>query len=398
MLTARTKSGTIFSLSNKYEKENLLILRNHEKFFCPVCGEAVSLKLGNQRIYHFAHRSGTVCSDFHESESLYHIKGKLQLFRWLQIQGIPAELEYYDSVIGQRPDIMFDFGGNRYALEYQCSPIPEEVFIKRTESYIQHHYIPLWILGSKHVKAKRSNVFSLSNFNYFFLRKITNRQLVLPSYCPEEKRFHILCSIQPFSIKNATANHQQFSIHKTGIEEILEPRVFNSFNYPKWANEMEKFTINWSLHPSPDVNRFLREIYHHNLNLYLLPPEIGLPVSHSLLIQTPPIIWQTYLYLDVFQNKSPRSLIDLKGVEKAFNKRAKLNELFLRKLPQLPNETPFIAVREYFQLLERLGIIIKRGESMYQVQKGFIIPTSNREKEEGKHEFYQKNRTILGKI
>ena len=398
MLTARTKSGTMFSLSNEYEKEKLLILRNNEKFTCPVCGESVSLKLGNQRIYHFAHRSGTVCSDFHESESLYHIEGKLQLYQWLHMQGIPAELEYYDSMIGQRPDIMFHFGGSRYALEYQCSPISEEIFIKRTEAYLQNNYIPFWIIGSKHIKAKRSNIFSLSNFDYFFLRKTTHRQLVLPSYCPEEKRFHILSSIHPFSIKNSTANSHLLSIHKTGIEEILEPKVFNAFNFPKWANEMEKFTINWSLHPSPELNRFLREIYTHNLNLYLLPPEIGLPVRHSLLIQTPPVIWQTYLYVDVFQNISPNTLIDLRDVERNFINRIKLNEIIIRNLPQLTSEKPFMAVREYFQLLERLGIIIKTGESSYQLQKGLIIPNSNREKEERKQEFYQKNRSILAKI
>ena len=137
---------------------------------------------------------------------------------------------------------------------------------------------------------------------------------------------------------------------------------------------MEKFTINWSLHPSPDVNRFLREIYNHNLNLYLLPPEIGLPVSHSLLIQTPPIIWQTYLYLDVFQNKSPNSLIDLKDVERNFNKRIKLNEIIIRNLPQLPNEKPFLAVREYFQQLERLGMIIKRDRIHLSIAKRIHNP------------------------
>jgi competence protein CoiA len=398
LLTARTKSGTMFSLSNEYEKEKLLILRNNEKFTCPVCGETVSLKLGNQRIYHFAHRSGTVCSDYHESESLYHIEGKLQIYQWLHMQGIPAELEYYDSMIGQRPDIMFHFGGSKYALEYQCSPIPEEIFIKRTQSYIQNNYIPFWIIGSKQIKARRSNIFSLSNFDYFFLRKTTRRQLVLPSYCPEEKRFHLLSSIHPFSIKNATANSHFLSIHKTGIGEILEPKVFNTFNFTKWANEMEKFTINWSLHPSPELNRFLREIYTHNLNLYLLPPEIGLPVRHSLLIQTPSIIWQTYLYVDVFQNIALNTLIDLRDVERNFINRIKLNEIIIRNLPQLTSEKPFMAVREYFQLLEKLGIIIKTGESIYQMKKGFIIPNSNREKEEQKQGFYQKNRSILGKI
>ncbi|MEH7177478.1 competence protein CoiA [Neobacillus vireti] len=397
MLTARTKSGTIFSLSNHYEKENLLILRNNEEFFCPVCGEAVSLKLGNQRIYHFAHRSGTFCSDFHESESLYHLEGKLQLFQWLHMQGISAKLEYYDSLIGQRPDIMFHFRGNKYALEYQCSPIPEEIFVKRTENYIHHHYIPFWILGGKHIKAKRGNVFSLSNFNYFFLRKTPSRQLVLPSYCSEEKRFHILSKIHPFSIKNTTASSRILSIHKTKIEEILEPTLFNPINFTKWANEMEKSMINSSLHASPELNHFLHEIYPHNLNLYLLPPEIGLPVRHALLIQTPPIIWQTYLYVDVFQNKSPNTHIDLRDVERIFNDRIKMNNIIIRNLPQLTSVNPFMVVREYFQLLERLGIIIKRDESVYQMQQGFMVPNSNREKEERKQAFFQKNSSILAK-
>jgi competence protein CoiA len=395
VLTARTKSGIIFSLGNDYEKESLLILRNNEKFFCPVCGESVSLKLGNQRIYHFAHRSGTVCTDFHERESLYHLKGKLQLFQWLHMQGIPAELEYYDSMIQQRPDIMFHFGGNKYALEYQCSPIPEEIFVKRTDAYIQHNYIPLWIIGSKHIKAKRSNLFSLSSFNYFFLRKTNDNQLILPAYCPDEKSFHILNAIQPVSIKNTIANRITLSTAKTGIKEVLTPKIINSFNYLKWSNEMEKFTINWSLHASPEQKRFLREIYLYNLNLYLLPPEIGIPVSHSLLIQTPPFIWQSYIYLDVLHNKTPNEIIDLREVEREYNRRVKDNEIILRDLPQLASEESFIAVKEYFLQLEKLGYIIKKSETIFQLQNRIIIPKSNREKEDRKNEFYQKNRSIL---
>lgn len=397
MLTARTKSGITFSLGIEFQKEELLILRKNEKFFCPVCGEGVSLKLGNQRIYHFAHRSGTVCSDFHEAETLYHLKGKLQLYQWLKGQHIPAELEYYDSFIGQRPDIVFFYDGNKYALEYQCSPITEEIFIKRTEGYSQQNYIPLWIIGSKHIKAKRNNVFSLSSFDYFFLRKTKDKHLVIPSYCPEEKQFQILHSIYPYSIKNAIANIFLHSIQNTGIEKILAPIEKNQFNFFKWSTEMEKFIINWSLHPSPDRNRFHHEIYNHNLNLHLLPPEIGLPVYHAPLIQTPAIIWQTYVFLDVLQDKSPNDLIDLKEVEKNYYKRVKANEITIRKIPQLASENSFIAVWEYFLQLERLGVILKKSETHYQLMYTFTIPRSNREREERRSEFYQKNRYILTK-
>ncbi|MCM3690202.1 competence protein CoiA [Neobacillus niacini] len=397
MLNAKTRSGTTFSLGNNYGRENLLSLRNTEKFFCPVCGEAVSLKLGNQRIHHFAHRSGTVCRDIYESETIYHMEGKLQLYQWLKGQQIPVELEYFDSIIGQRPDIVFHYGGNKYALEFQCSPITEEIFIKRTDSYYQQDYIPLWIIGSKQIKAKRSNVFTLSNFHYFFLRETKGRQLILPSYCPEEKQFQILTSILPYSIKNTIANSLHFSIQNAGIEDILKPKWIAHSNFSKWSNEIERFTMNWSLHPSPDQNRFLREIYRHNLNLYLLPPEFGLPVHHSLLIQTPAIVWQTYLYLDALEDLSPNDLINLKEVERNFNNRIKTKEITLRTLPQIPKETFFLAVKEYFLQLERLGILLKRNDTMYQLQNRIYIPTSNREKEERRNEFIRKNKTILAK-
>jgi competence protein CoiA len=395
LLTAQTKSGTIFSLGSAYKKENLLIIRNNEEFFCPACGERVTLKLGNQRIYHFAHRNGTICRDFYESETLYHMKGKLQLYQWLERQGIPAALEYYDSRIKQRPDIVFHYGGNKYALEYQCSPIPEDIFNKRTAAYDQQNYIPLWIMGSKHMKVKRSNIFSLSNFDYFFLRKTKDNHLIIPSYCPEEKQFKILSSIYPYSIKNALANITHHPIEQTFIQDILAPKITTQHSLVKWLKEIEKFTLNWSLHPSPDLNQILREIYMHNLNLYLLPPEIGLPVSHSLLIQTPPIIWQTYLYLDVLQDKIPNDLLDLRIVERQYNKRMMKKEIINRNIPQLPKEQSFNAVKDYFLQLERLGILTKKSETVFQLQTQILIPKSNREKEERRNEFCQKNKFIL---
>lgn len=397
MLTAQTKSGAIFNLGKEYSKETLVIIRKNEEFFCPACGERVSLKLGTQRIYHFAHRSGTVCRDFYEGETLYHMKGKLQLYQWLDRQRIPVVLEYYDSIIKQRPDIVFLYGGKKYALEFQCSPITEEIFRKRTEAYLQQNYSPLWIIGSKHMKTKRNNVFSLSNFDYLFFRQTKDSQLILPSYCPEEKQFKILSSVYPFSIKNAFANITYHSLQNTKIAEILAPQINHHFSFAKWSKEMERFTLNWSLHPSPDLHRFLREIYTHNLNLYLLPPEIGLPVRHSLFIQTPAIIWQTYLYLDVFQNKTPTDLIDLIEVEKDYNKRIMKNEIIKRSILQSINDKSFLAVKEYFLQLEKIGIVMKKSETVFQLQTKIILPKSNREKEDRKSEFYQKYKTVLEK-
>ena len=230
MLTAKTKTGKTICLGYDYKRETLLHFRNKEEFLCPICGESVSLKLGNQRIFHFAHKKGGVCREFYENESIYHMEGKRQLYQWLIRQRIPSTLEYYDSEIKQRPDIMFKHNGNKYALEYQCSTLSEDIFLKRTQTYLQHGYIPLWIMGSKNIKTKRKNLLSLSSFDYLFLRESIHQQFFIPSYCPENRHFVILGSIQPYSTKNAFAHICAYPINSTDLDGILHPKLINQMN------------------------------------------------------------------------------------------------------------------------------------------------------------------------
>lgn len=398
MLIAQTKTGKTICLGVDYPKEELLLLRKSEKFICPVCGDDVSLKLGNQRIYHFAHRSGHACREFFERESVYHMEGKRHLYQWLVGQGILAELEYYDSEIQQRPDIMFMYNGKKYALEYQCSTISDEIFRKRNVAYEQQGYLPLWVLGFSQLKVKWKNIFSLSNFDYFFLRKSKTNQFIIPAYCPDKKIFHILGSIQPFSIKNTFANDSQRPMHLFKIIDILGPIHSNPISIGQWDREIEKFKLNCTLRPNSEQTRFLHEIYNHHMNLFLLPPEIGLPVRHSLLIQTPPIIWQSYIFIDCLNPISLNDYIDLNNVERSFYKRMVKKEIVFRNLPQIPNESPFLSVVEYFLQLEKLGIIAVKGEGIFQLKRKITIPKTNREREERKNEFYQKYRQYLLKI
>lgn len=390
LLTAQTKSGKSICLGLNFKKEVLVNLRKKEEFFCPICGEAVLLKLGNQRIYHFAHRSGHVCRDFYESETVYHMEGKRQLYQWLLAQGIPVALEYYDAEIQQRPDIVFRHHGNKYALEYQCSPISEELFQKRTNAYFLQNYIPLWVIGNNQLKMKGRNVLSLTSFNYFFLRKSTNGQYFLPSYCPEKKLFHIFGSFLPYSIRNTFTSHIQFPIDTISVNNIIEPIFPSPCCLKEWEKEMERFKLNCSIRPSPEQKRFLHEIYLQHLNLFLLPPEIGLPVPHTLLIQTPTIIWQTYLYLDFIQYLSPNVYFNLKDAKGLLYRRLRKKDIIMRALPQISNESPFIVVEEYFQLLEKMGIVSQKGQFIFQLNKRLTIPKTNREREEQKRLFDQK--------
>jgi competence protein CoiA len=387
--------GISICLGLDYNKAALLELRSKEEFICPICGEGVLLKLGDQRIFHFAHKQGGVCRDFFENETIYHMEGKRQLYQWLIKQKIPSILEYYDREIQQRPDIMFKNNGKKYALEYQCSTIPESIFIKRTHSYLQNGYQPIWILSSNQIRHKRNSMVALSNFQYLFIRTTTSGKFYIPSYCPEKHQFHFVESITPYSIKNAFSHHSFYPIKEVDLNGLLEPNINNPFDLSSWNREIEKMNLNWTLHPNKQHKSFLNEIYNRNMNLFLLPPEIGLPLPHSLVIQTAPIIWQTYLFLDIFAAKNIDDLITLQEIMIHFNKRIYSKDIVVRHLPQFETVNPLVAILEYLLILEQLGIITKKGETIFQLKRKIFIPRSNREKEEAKVIFFQKYQQIL---
>jgi competence protein CoiA len=395
LLTAQTKSGENICLGFDYNKDFLLKLRSNEDFVCPICGENVLLKLGNQRIFHFAHKQGGACRDFYENESVYHMEGKRQLYQWLIKQRIPAALEYYDREIQQRPDIMFQYNGKKYALEFQCSSIPERLFTKRTKTYLQNGYIPIWLLANSQMHLKKKNIVALSTFQYFFLRPSSSGKFYIPSYCPDHHQFHFFDSITPYSIKNAFSNHSLYPLHKIDFQELLEPEIGSPVNLPCWNREIEKYNLNWSLYPSQQHKSFFQEIYNNNLNLFLLPPVIGLPVPHAVLIQTSPIIWQTYLYLDIIASKRTNDFITLQEINFHFKKRQHRKEIVLRKLPQLEQSNPLTAFIEYILLLEQLGIISRTDETTFQLNRKIIIPKSNRDREEANALFIKKYQQIL---
>ncbi|MED4228020.1 competence protein CoiA, partial [Neobacillus cucumis] len=398
LLTALTKTGKKICLGYDYSKETLLLLRSKEEFVCPICGETLLLKLGDQRIFHFAHKKVSQCRDIYENETFEHLEGKKQLFQWLIKQKIPSVLEYYDRNIQQRPDILFQFKGQKYSLEYQCSSISDKVFSKRTRTYLDNGYTPLWIMSSQHPHPKRKDLMTLSNFEYSFLRSSPSGCLYIPTYCPESHHFQLVESITSLTIKNCFAHLTTYPLESIRLDSILEPKNTFSLSLSYWKRELDRVLLNWTLHPQNGQKALLQEVYNKGLNLFLLPPEIGLPVAHSVLIQTPPFIWQTYLYLDVLANKKLYDFITLDEVKASLEKRIYKKQIILRNLPQIENILPITPLIEYLQQLERLGLLMRKGGSIYQLYATIQIPKSNREKEEAKQIFLSQYGKVLSKF
>jgi competence protein CoiA len=395
LLTAKTKSGKKLCLGYGFKRETLLYLRSKEEFFCPICEEKVNLKLGDKRIFHFAHQREGNCREFYENETEYHMEGKLQLFQWLRSQKIHAELEFYDKEIQQRPDIMFVFNGQKFALEYQCSVISEQLFTMRTDKYILHGYTPLWILGGNHFQQYHDDTVNLTNFHYLFLRKMNTGQFYIPYYFSDKKAFHHLYSIFPYSTKKALAKKSSYPLDQIKLSHLLEPKVRCQLNIKAWKEKLERYQLHWSAYPSPQQKCFLNELYNQRMNLFLMPPEIGLPIPYMWLIQTPSFIWQAYLYLDVLRQKIPGDFISLKEVERSFQNRIRRGLIHTRGFPQVENISPFQAVMDYLFMLKKYEVLKQVDTNYFQLNHRLRIPLNNREKDEIAAQFYQQNSGIL---
>jgi competence protein CoiA len=391
LLVSLTKQGKLINVV-KNSRTQLLEMRRQEVFYCPECGEDVSLKVGTKKIPHFAHKQGSACSESYERESEYHLSGKLRLFQWLETNGVSPKLEPYHKEIAQRPDIGFAYNGIEYAIEYQCSTIPEELFIKRTEAYLLANIIPIWIRAGKSMKRKGSAVAVLSGFDYLFLSNMLSNQWTAFGFCPITNEFISLQQILPYSAKNAISKFNVKPLQKTALSDLLQPNHSSPVNSDIWMHEIRKAkTITIPLYGSMK-NKFLQELYANRLIPSLLPPEIGLPVYHGMHIETSPIEWQSYIFID---SLNTRKALSLESILHAFSRRVRNKDIKLRYLPLSKGGSAAKAVQEYITLLINIQVLEPAGENGIRRKRPIIIAENQIDHLENERIFYKKYGKII---
>lgn len=177
MNTAIMDNGKLIRITHHLSKNRLEHVRTTCKFYCPECREEVQLKLGEQRVYHFAHKQLTACP-LASGETAYHQAGKEAIMNWLQRLGHKPVLEKYVSKVHQRPDVAVSIGGTSYAIEYQCSNISRQELRKRTAGLRQAGHFPIWIIGANRLKRKSAQLFSFSSIHWGMLRESQKGSLI----------------------------------------------------------------------------------------------------------------------------------------------------------------------------------------------------------------------------
>ncbi|MCC6612679.1 MAG: hypothetical protein IT320_04315 [Anaerolineae bacterium] len=115
--------GTLCDVSTFKE----LAPRDRPKAYCPVCEQPVTLKLGKQRVHHFAHRPEDVCSAT-EPETALHLNCKYHIYQQLQ-----SAKEVYASIscrdCGTRKPMMWKQDWDTVEVEHKMDSLRPDIAI-----------------------------------------------------------------------------------------------------------------------------------------------------------------------------------------------------------------------------------------------------------------------------
>ncbi|MGE7904057.1 competence protein CoiA [Peribacillus sp. NPDC094092] len=395
MLTAIKKDGTWITLPEKIPANVIDEWRKSTEYYCPCCKMEMTIKAGKVRIPHFAHKNNSSCRTSSEPESAYHLMGKRKLFHWFLSHGYQVDLEAYLPEIKKRADILAVIGGDRYAIEFQCSVIPEVEFMERTKAYQSIGIKPIWILAAKRLKRKSLYEFSLSRFHWLFVTGSFHHPF-LWMYCPETDHLSVLKNLTPFTPRTVFAELTTAPLKLLTPSRALPQKCFRFPFLPMWRYKRN----GWSLHRVKTARRsdpFFEGLYLHHISPATLPIEVGVPVRGMLLIETASIEWQAWLYMEVFQEKRTGERIFMADIIHIFRKRAKKGDIKFRPLPLLHEKTFEYPVGQYIMLLEQFGYLSKLKEGVFIVEREFTLPFTSDQAQILEKNFYDKHKWMMEK-
>lgn len=339
------------SLLNYFSREQLIELRKTNSFTCPACKEPLLLKVGKIKIPHFAHFAKSNClAHFSEKESEIHLLGKLQLFQFFKEQ-YNVFLEPYLKDLQQRPDLLVHKENKKYAIEFQCSTVDIDIIKARTDNYMKHQYIPIWILQTPKIIDKKAQglcKIQLTSFQKHFIQQTPTQEFLI-TYNPLQKVFYYLSNLLYLYGNSYLATVQTLPIHSQKFPFMNPKKLsFSKFqlHYSTYLTYRQKYVTNKVFISRTGVNDpLLRSVYELQLNRLELPLFLGVPTKLSQAIPIFQIEWQTALFYFLRLHNLHLQIVDIKHIKQ-----------FLRWLRQECTNNQVKAVLNYIEWLKMINI------------------------------------------
>lgn len=364
MNAAIMDNGKLIRITHHLSKSRLEHVRTTCKFYCPECREEVQLKLGEHRVYHFAHKQLTACP-VASGETAYHQAGKEAIMNWLRRLGYKPALEKYMSKIHQRPDVTVSTGSAAYAIEFQCANISRQELRRRTAGFREAGLLPIWMIGANRLKRKSAQLFSFSSIHWGILRESEKRRLIF--FCPIQNRFiHLdqFLVFQPTKVCAAMTVRPPSAYRE--LPALLSPPSSRRQVNQQWLKCIKQFRLRPPRILSNESKR-LRDIFyeHHQTAFPFLPTELFIPVQEAYIFTSPVYVWQGCLY-DWMVRKKGNGRVTIQQLMMEINRCVQMKEVKLR-YGDVSREEIKEVITAYVKGLIRQGFLHMTKEGNYEV-------------------------------
>ncbi|WP_062352028.1 competence protein CoiA [Bacillus kwashiorkori] len=393
MFFALTNSGKSITLL-KMTVSEIHQLKKEQPFYCPHCNGELILKVGSKKLPHFAHKY--ICPVKPEGETAAHLSGKKLLHDWLVAQQLQPKMEIYFPDINQRADILFYWKKKPFIFEFQCSSIPVNELERRTKAYHQANFTPLWITHQDKIGKISNHILSITDYLSFFITNFPqNSEPMILAFHPEKRQFQLIYHFMPISTRKVLV--QQMNIgYQTTLQQLFsfqKPIPQHFFQY--WYIYAEKWLFHLPLYNNARRNKFLTFLYQNNIHPTKLPMEVGVPVPYMILIETPPIIWQTYIFLFLFNENRGRRYIFLKELTNYLQKIVKEGLLRFRLTQYSFLANKYMPIKKYLVFLENVGLVKLKEDKLFVNTSRMTNVHYRKTRQQSFNQFLEKNR---GKI
>jgi len=373
MLTAINEKGERFIIQKSHSAVFLKQMRKEKLFFCEVCGSPVTLKIGEQVTWHFAHKPNAHCGIDHEPESFTHIEGKRSLYDWLKRQGYMPVMERYFPEIKQRPDIYVHSFQKDWAIEYQCSPILPERFFKRNQGYARLHIQPVWILGGNRLKRYGSHIYKwMQTDELIALQTGRGKKPYVIFYDGQKNAFTVLYHFWPLSLSAVMADRVTIPANKTTVNKLVSysfPGASSEGKQEEWLKQKAKWRASGRPFKSK-LERYVNTICQkRRLYFHCFPPYIGLPIQDDLTIASPAYLWQAWLVIQFIYPHPIGTSIRLRSIIEAFRRMADSKIILLRENGKHQQGEIRKSLIRYLLALEQFSIIQKGNQDNYIIKR-----------------------------
>lgn len=363
-------------------------------FYCPICRQMVQVKAGTINIPHFSHLSLEQCPSEWERESWDHLTGKLQLQDIFLKLNWNVDLEFYLNEISQKPDLLIEKDMHRMAIEYQCSSLSLERLHQRIEGYRKFGIEQRWIFGPQQLTLLKASQARLSEVAFSCLQRANHQFYGWALDVNRQTLIHIHHFL-PFSPRKVFCLHTPYSLQNVNP---VNPK--NSL--PKILQDWEKERLKWSVFPNISKDKrdqaYNRFLYLENTHRSLLPPFIGIPQFSLPFIKTPAVVWQGYVFFDLFRLIQKQTKVSIQQLLQLIKKRVNTGEIMTRTFMFIPSSFE-IPIQDYVKFLIQIHVFHKKENHIIMGHEGNNIRFNSITQDQSIQEligFYQKYKdTIL---